>query len=102
MPGRSASMPGASRWLSDSLPAAALGLAKYPSLFVGKYGQTYPHLCSHLRRQLRRAPYLDLNLDLYLDLNPSLYRTLFVRSYQLLFLQMFAALLGSTYRSTSE
>jgi len=83
-------------------PKRQLRLAKYFSLFVRKYRQTYPHLCTHLRRQSRRSLYLNLNLDLYLNLNPSLYRVLFVKSCQSLFRRLFALLCGSLYESKFE
>ncbi|MBN2465886.1 hypothetical protein JXD38_09740 [candidate division WOR-3 bacterium] len=79
-----------------------MSLAKYLSLFVAKYRQTYPHLCTHLRRQLRPSLCLDLDLDLFpklnlnldLDLGPSLFRSLFR--------QLFAALFDSSYESKFE
>jgi len=79
-----------------------LRLAKYFSLFVRKYRQTYPHLCTHLRRQSRRSLYLNLNLDLYLNLNLSLYRELVAKSYRSLFRPLFATMLDSLYESKFE
>ncbi len=83
-------------------PKRQLRLAKYFSLFVRKYRQTYPHLCTHLRRQSRRSLYLNLNLDLYLNLNLSLYRELVAKSYRSLFRPLFATMLDSLYESKFE
>ena len=76
-----------------------MSLTKYLSLFVRKYRQTYPHLCTRLRQRPRRTLHFNLNLDLYSDLNFNLNLGLIPQSYQSLLRQSFATLLGSMFVS---
>jgi hypothetical protein len=81
------------RWYC--VQTARLCLAKYLSLFDGKYRQKCLQPCRDLRLRLNPELCLDLCLDLNLNLNPLLFRTLFEALFQLSFASPFGSVFAS-------
>jgi len=74
-------------------------VAKYLSLFTRKHRQTYPHLCSHLRRHVCRPLYLNPDFNLGLELYPSLFGWLFPNSFRSSFPALFRFVFLASFRA---